>query len=149
MCLSALLGRSCAFTRPSSPKTRDPRSTGTLTLPFDDFFFLPPADLGSDQTREYEETIVRLLMETLTPSDGPVIFVESVDLRGTRPDTEVIIRYRDTRKPGVHAVRSLPWKEFIEETDGKLDSAPDIASAILSRWSDDTLEAVPPDEIDR
>jgi len=119
-----------------------------LNLPFEDPYFGPPADMGELQTRAYEETIVRLLSDALIPSGGPVHFVESVQLRGARPDTEVIIRYRDTRKPGVQAVRSLPWKEFIEETDGTLDSAPEIASAILSRWSDDTLEPVPPDEID-
>ena len=119
-----------------------------MPLPFDDVYFAPPADLGPDEIRAYEETIVRLLSEVLLPSDGPVIFVESVRLRGTRLDTEVIIRYRDTEKPGVHAVRSLPWQEFIEETDGKLDSAPEIASAILARWSDDTLERVPADEIE-
>jgi hypothetical protein len=112
-------------------------------MSFDDPHFLPPANIRGEETRAYEEKIVELLRDALMPSSGPVLFVEKVELQGERPDTEVIIRYRDTRKPGLHAVRSRPWKEFIEDDDdGLLPDAASIGSAIYSRWHDGTLEPV-------
>ncbi|HEX6459574.1 MAG TPA: hypothetical protein VF032_11705 [Thermoleophilaceae bacterium] len=109
---------------------------------FDDPYFQPPTELSDAEARAYEEKIVELLRDALLPSAGPVFFVEAVELRGKRPDTEVIIRYRDSRKAGLLGRRSRPWQEFIESWQGHLPGAASIGSAIYSRWHDGTLEPV-------
>jgi hypothetical protein len=48
----------------------------------------------------------------MLPDKGPVIRLEAVELRGERPETEVIFIYTDTRHPGQRfAQRTWLWKD--------------------------------------
>lgn len=60
----------------------------------DDPNFEPPADIVGAEARAYEEKIVEMLREHLLPSPGPTRFLKSIELRGQRPETEIIFRYR-------------------------------------------------------
>ena len=77
---------------------------------FDDPHFCPPADIRGTEARAYEEKIVELLREELLPSRGPKHFVQSIELRGERPDTEIILRYTDIDAPGEFVVGTELWK---------------------------------------
>ena len=119
----------------------------TLTQIREDPRFRPAANIGGLEARAYEEKIVELLRDHLLPNPGPVIALESIELRGERPDTEIIFRYIDSRKPGAFAVRALLWKDERRtsgaiEYDGKLNDASSVGSWLLSAWLADELDPV-------
>lgn len=100
---------------------------------FDDPSVPPPADITGRDARAYEEKIVQLIRAALTPGSDPIRTVRSIELRGTRPDTEIVFRYDDSRDPGVHAVGYPLWKG-LETDQGLLPDPGSYAGWIYSDW---------------
>jgi hypothetical protein len=116
-----------------------------LTDRYDDPHFQPPADISGAEARAYEEKIVAMLREVLGPRSGPVITVRSVELRGERPDTDIVFRYEDRRRPGARAARFPLWKseyptDGAVEFGGKLHDAASVSGWIYSAWLAGELE---------
>ena len=93
----------------------------------------PPADISGADARRYEEVIVDLIRAALPPGSDPIRKVTSIELRGEQPNTEILFRYTDVRKPGKHAVRFRLW----DDIDRDLNLLPDprsMAGWIYSDW---------------
>jgi hypothetical protein len=120
-----------------------------LTNRYDDPHYQPPADLSEAEARLYEQKIVELLCEVLLPSDGPSR-VSSVELRGTRPDTEIMIRWRRAGDPSLRASRAMLWKSEYPTSGaaeyGSLHEAASVAGWIYSDWDAGDLEPIEVDE---
>jgi hypothetical protein len=71
-----------------------------LSDQYDDPHYQPPSDIQGAEARAYEEKILEMMREAMLPSAGPMIALQAIELRGERPDTEVIFIYTDSRKPG-------------------------------------------------
>jgi hypothetical protein len=120
-----------------------------LTTRYDDPYFQPPADIQGADARAYEEKIVSMLREQLLPSSGPTLFLQAIELRGKRPDTEIIFRYTDARKPGTFAVGLKLWEEEWPtsgaiEYGETLHDAASVGGWIYSAWIAHELEPVDP-----
>ena len=108
-----------------------------MTTPYDGPHFPPPADISGAQARAYEERIVRLLEDAMAP------WLKSVELRGERPDTEIVIRLVDG------AYKFDLWKPEYP-TDGAanyghLQEAVSVAGCICSDWTAGDLNPLEPD----
>jgi hypothetical protein len=113
---------------------------------FDDPHFCPPADIRAVEARAYEEKIVDMLREELLTSPGPKRFLQSIELRGERPDTEIIFRYMDIDTPGEFAVRTELWKygwpfTGVEPATTLYDAA-SLGGWIFMAWMAGELEPV-------
>jgi hypothetical protein len=113
---------------------------------YDDPNFQPPADIEGAEARAYEEKIVEMLREHLLPSPGPTLFLKSIELRGQRPQTEIIFRYTKRDRPGNFAGRVQPWKEEwptsgAAEYFNTLNSAADVGSTAFIAWMSGDLES--------
>jgi hypothetical protein len=89
-----------------------------------------------------------MLRGHLLRSPGPKRFLQSIELRGQRPDTEIIFRYTDIDRPGNFAGRVQPWKEEwptsgAAECFNTLNSAADVGSTIFIAWMAGDLEPLP------
>ena len=118
-----------------------------MTNSYEDPYFQPPGDIKGQEARAYENKIVSMLRDVLLPSQGPVVILQSIELRGERPDTEIVFRYTDTRKPGTFAVRAALWRDDwptsgAAEYDGKLHDAASVAGWLCSAWQADELDAI-------
>ncbi|MFZ1993625.1 MAG: hypothetical protein WAU75_05900 [Solirubrobacteraceae bacterium] len=83
-----------------------------MSSSYDDPFYQPPADIQGAEARAYEEKVLELMRDAMLPDHGAVIRLEAIELRGERPETEVIFIYTDTREPGQHfAKRTWLWKD--------------------------------------
>lgn len=121
-------------------------------------------DLSEADARAYEQQIVKLLQEQAAwwaeqprPSLQPRE-LESVELRGTRPDTEIVFRFsrlgnfeglrRNAARSATRAVICRLWQtgypESVIEYTGTLTSAVEVAAAIWGDWIADKL---PPEEV--
>jgi hypothetical protein len=70
---------------------------------------------------------------------NPIRTVSSIELRGVQPDTEIVIRYTDTRQPGTQSVGFQLWNDI----DKDLDLLPDplsMAGWIYSDWLAEELD---------
>jgi hypothetical protein len=121
---------------------------------YDDPHFEPPADIAGAEARAYEDKIIESLRESLLPSPGPVILLDSVERRGERPDTEIVFHYHDTRFPGQRfARRARLWKDGwpFDENEAvadRLHEAASVAGWINAAWFAGELEQIesgPPD----
>lgn len=124
---------------------------GVLGSPYDNPYFQPPGDIQGAEARAYEEKIVSMLREQLLPSSGPTIFLEAIEIRGRRPDTEIIFRYTDARRPGSFAVGLKLWKDEwptsgAVEYGGKLHDAASVGGWICSAWMADELHPIDADD---
>jgi hypothetical protein len=120
-----------------------------VSSPYDDDpHFEPPADITGGEARAYEDKIIEMLRDELLPSQGPVIFLDSIERRGERPDTEIIFHYHDTRHPGQRfARRALLWKEgwpFDENpaVANRLHGPASVGGWIYGAWLANELEPV-------
>jgi hypothetical protein len=131
-------------------------SEQALSSPYDDPHYQPPADIEGSEARAYEAKILEVIRRALLPgSRTSVIKLEGVELRGERPDTEVIFMYTDTRHPGQRfARRTWLWKDPyrwpLVDAPGftdRLNSASDVAGWVggaFSAYECDSIE-VPDD----
>lgn len=107
-----------------------------MTTAYDDPHYQPPANIEGAEARAYEEKILELLRDALLPSDGPVIALQAIELRGERPDTEVIFIYTDTREPGQRfAQRTWLWKDPFRwplEDDPRFDNTLNEPASVAS-----------------
>ena len=108
-----------------------------MTTPYDDPHFQPPADISGAEARAYEERIVRLLEDAMAP------WLKSVELRGERPETEIVIRLADS------VYTFALWKSEYP-TDGAaqhghLQEAASVAGWIYSDWTAGDLDPLEPD----
>jgi hypothetical protein len=118
-----------------------------LTNLYDDPHFQPPADISGAEARAYEEKIVSMLRDELLPSSGPWGTLRSIDLRGERPDTEIIFRYTKPDRPYSIAVGTALWRQGwpFEENEEFVDTLHDAASVggwIYSAWLAGDLEPI-------
>lgn len=123
------------------------RPPGALTMRFDDPHTLAPPDMGGDDARAWEEKIAELVRDALVaPTPTSLRQARTVELRGARPDTELIIGYVEGSERRAGAVRYWLWRaqDLIDLYTGKVDSPASVASAILSRWAEGGLEPVQP-----
>jgi hypothetical protein len=90
-----------------------------LSSPYDDPHYEPPADIEGADARAYEEKILELMRDAMLPDQGSsVITLQAIELRGERPDTEVIFIYSDARKPGERfAKRTWLWRGWTVDDD--------------------------------
>jgi hypothetical protein len=110
---------------------------------FDDPHTLAPPDMSRDDARAWEEKIAELVRDAVVaPTPIPLRQARNVELRGARPDTELIISYVHGPERHAGAVRYWLWRapDLIDPYTGKVDSPASVASAILSRWADGGLE---------
>jgi len=82
-----------------------------LTSPYDDPHFRPAADIEGPEARADEQKIVELLRERLLPSPGPTIFLNAIELRGERPDTEIVFRFMRSGIAQERTVYAALWRE--------------------------------------
>ena len=108
-----------------------------MTPGYDDPHFEPPADISGAEARAYEERIVSLLKDAMAP------YLTSVELRGKRPDTEILMRFGDA------AYTFALWKSEYP-TDGAaeyghLQEAASVAGWISSDWTAGDLDPLEPE----
>lgn len=120
-----------------------------MTNPFDQPYYQPSGDIEGDEARAYEDRIAGLLRSALIPSPPGVFQVVSVERRGARPDTEIVIKYKRSGDPDVSAVGLELWKsgwatDGAVEIDGKLHDAESLVGWIISAWQAGSLAAVAP-----
>lgn len=124
-----------------------------MTSPYDDTYFKPPANIDGAEARAYEEKIVSELrrhMLPMTPGGGRTL--QSIALRGERPDTEIIFHETDARFPGRRfASRTFLWRDPTygawpcDDTPGfeaELQPVVSVAAAIGSAWYAGELDAI-------
>lgn len=115
-----------------------------MTSPYDDPHFEPSADIQRADAHAYEQKIVELLRERLLPSAGPTIFLQSIELRGERPDTEVIFHYTTESSPRPRTARAALWQEGWVRDDGtppeRLASAMSVGGWLYNAWMADELD---------
>ena len=121
-----------------------------MTTFYDDPDYRPPADIQGTEARAYEEAILKVMGEAMLPDDGPVIRLEAIELRGERPDTEIIFIYTDTREPGRRfAQRTQLWKgtfHWALEADprfaDRLNDVNDVAAHVGGAFSAHECEPI-------
>jgi hypothetical protein len=118
-----------------------------LTSPYDDPYYEPPSDIQGADARAYERKIVELLRERLLPSHGPTIFLRSIELRGERPDTEIVFRYTRTGRAEERTVRAALWQQdWVSDEGGtrdRLSAAMSVGGWLFNAWLADELEDEP------
>jgi hypothetical protein len=120
---------------------------------FDDPFYQPPADIQGEEARRYENAILRLLRHAMLPSASPVVTLVAIELRGERPDTEVVYIYTDAREPGRRFAQSTQlWKGIYHwavnepPDDDLLNEAASVGGA-FSAHECDPIEVPCPEEL--
>jgi hypothetical protein len=107
-----------------------------LTLSFDDPHFEPPADIQGADARAYEEKILQMLRDVLGDRT-------EIELRGERPNTEIIFHITDGREPGPNALRFALWTSeypFRGPEADDLYGPASVAGWIYSDWLAGDLE---------
>ena len=126
-----------------------------MTNLYDNPGYQPPADIQGPEARAYENAILRLMRKAMLPDGGSVIRLEAIELRGDRPDTEVIFLYTDSREPGrLFAQRTQLWKgtfHWALESDARfadrLNDAHEVAADAGGAFSAHECEPIEvPDE---
>lgn len=120
-----------------------------MTNSFDQPYYQPPGDIQGPDARAYEERIVSLLRTAFLPAPPGMFQVVAVELRGERPETEIVISYQQSGHPGVSAVGLALWKsewatDGAVDINGKLHDAESLVGWIISAWQAGSLPAVPP-----
>ena len=84
-----------------------------MSSPYDDIHYQPPADIQGPEARAYENKILEIMRKAMLPDQGSsMITLQAIELRGERPDTEVIFIYTDAQEPGQRlAKRTWLWKD--------------------------------------
>jgi hypothetical protein len=112
---------------------------------YTDPHFEPPVDIDGAEARAYEAKIVELLREASLPDSGRFP-LESIELRGERPSTEIIFRYSDTADPKPPAVGFALWASEYPTSGaaeyGTLHEAASVAGWIYSAWTAGELEPI-------
>jgi hypothetical protein len=130
-----------------------------LSNPNDDPSYCPPANIDGAEARAYEEKILSELrrhMVPMTPGGGRT--VQAIEMRGTRPDTEIIFHETDARYPGRRfASRTFLWRDPTygawpcDDTPGfdtVLTPAIEVAASIGPAWYAHELESIDPELLD-
>ena len=106
-----------------------------------------PADLTKEESRAYEEAVLRTITEVIRPGRWGPWIIESIELSGERPDTAVVFIYQEIAAPGQRwAAATRIWDDLAEEgPDGALilDSAPSHGAHLGSSFAAGELEAHP------
>jgi hypothetical protein len=115
-----------------------------LTSPYDDPSWRPSADVKGAEARAYEEAIVRLLRNAISPGA-----VESIEIRGERPNTEILFRSAAAAETRVRTHRFALWTSEYptdgSEQFGRLHDVASVAGWIYSAWTAGELELVEDD----
>lgn len=115
-----------------------------MTSSYDDPHFEPPAEIAGAEARAYEARVVALLRDAMVPSG-----LQGIELRGERPETEIILRFRDQGTPNKRVYRFPLWASEYPTTgaaeSGSLNEAASVAGWIYSDWSAGDLEPLTSD----
>jgi hypothetical protein len=105
---------------------------GVVGSPYDDPHFQPATDITGADARAYEERIVSLLTEAMA-----AWLLKPIELRGERPNTEIIFRVRERERD--RRYKFALWKSEYP-TDGaaefgSLHEAASVAGWVYSDWT--------------
>jgi hypothetical protein len=105
---------------------------------FDDIHQPVPADLTDADAQAYETKVLQLVREGV--KDTPE--VESVSVRGSRPDTEIVFRMTAPDHAGRREVAYRIWHDAFDDwTTGDLDGPASVAGWAIAAWHANELEA--------
>ena len=118
-------------------ESRAQSTIASVGNPYDDPDYQPPADISGAEARAYEERIASLLQAAMAPW-----LLEPIQLRGERPDTEIIFRTREHERD--RAYKFALWNSEYP-TDGasefgELHEATSVAGWIYSDWTAGDLD---------
>jgi hypothetical protein len=115
---------------------------------FDDPHFEPPVNIRGPDVRAYVEKVVELLRDAALPSSDPIFHLESIEMRGERPDTQIVFRYTGARDAGQRAVGVALWRREYPTSgaDETLHEAASVAGWIYSDWLAGDLDPLEIDE---
>jgi hypothetical protein len=108
--------------------------------PADDPYFRPPVDVSGAEARAYEEAIVRLLRNAISPGA-----VDSIEIRGERPNTEIVLHTPATSDAPAQTFKVALWKDEYPTEGLERDKLADVASVagfIYSDWTANELKPV-------
>ena len=135
MLLRASLGYRCSI---------NPAMNGSQSRPverrYEDPSWRPSADVQGVEARAYEEAIVRLLRNAISPGA-----VESIEIRGERPNTEIVLRTVAASDAPARMYKVALWKDEYPTEGLERDKLADVASVagfIYSDWTANELKPV-------
>jgi hypothetical protein len=99
---------------------------------FEDPSVPPPATLSDAEARRYEEKIAELIEAALASLTDRTQVAVGLELRGQRPETEIVFRLGNPHGGGDRVARFAVWKDI----DRELDLLPDPASTAGWIYSD-------------
>jgi hypothetical protein len=112
-----------------------------LTSPYEDPTWRPSADVQGAEARAYEEAIVRLLRNAISPGA-----VESIEIRGERPNTEILLHTPATSDAPSQTYKVALWKDEYPTEGLERDKLADVASVAGWIYSDWTANELKPAE---